>query len=223
LGIPWTEGRIAAFLHIGGFPQDRPTVFALAGGSTSLLVRLTIIPVTIAYISNPVSAGTVVTFFIFLIAAGGGSFLLASPPFWKKSLFWYVIWGWGAYFGMLVLLASYALEKPIALPSYRVRGLPWTDYRLGLPILVAVSLSVTRWAAKQSRFPTCVYSLGLLVAGSLVVGLMFTFPTNLTDGIINRTIEELFGSFPASCGSVAEFLLADVVISDAFYLVSGVS
>lgn len=76
INLPWTLGRVAFFLSIDQkhADTDAPVVGALTWGALACIAKLTVLPVTVAYIYHP-SGGIIALYLLFL---GGTSFVLLS-------------------------------------------------------------------------------------------------------------------------------------------------
>jgi hypothetical protein len=127
ISLPWTLGRIGFFLAKDD--ANANAVAALTWGTLTCILRLSILPATVAFIYRPVPP---VAWLYVVFLVGPSLFLTWVVSTKRTSLAWYFVWGWTVFLLPLLGMGSVALDESMWTLWYRIfRGLlmngRWAD------------------------------------------------------------------------------------------------
>jgi len=106
VSLPWTLGRIGFFLSVDS--ANGRAVAALTWGTLTCMLRLSILPATVAFVYRPVAL--VAAWYVLFLAAPS-LFLLWIVVTRRTNLLWYLLWGWAFFLLPLLSMGSVALEE----------------------------------------------------------------------------------------------------------------
>jgi len=106
VSLPWTLGRIAFFLSSD--EANGRAVAALTWGTLTCMLRLSVLPATVAFVRRPVA---LVAWLYVLFLVAPSLFLLWVLATRRTHIVWYLLWGWIFFLVPLLAMGSVATEE----------------------------------------------------------------------------------------------------------------
>jgi len=108
VSLPWTLGRIAFFLSVDS--DNVRAVMALTWGTLTCMLKLSILPATVAFIFRPLR---LIAFLYVLFLLAPSLFLLWVVRTRRTYLIYYLLWGWVFFMVPLLVMGSVAMKENI--------------------------------------------------------------------------------------------------------------